>query len=108
MSAVKEWRLRVFDAYQISRKYQYEKKNKAQNNAPSVIMAVLLSIARIIKVSALYLFLPFLFPSSVTREFITVFEYLRNIISRDNTTSLQEIPAAFQRNNLLIEGESRR
>lgn len=48
-------------------------------------MAVLLSTARVIKVSALYLFLPFLFPSSVTRELTTVSEYLRNIISWDNT-----------------------
>lgn len=45
-----------------------------------VIMTVLLSTARVIKVSALYLSLPFLFPSTVTRELTTALVYPRGII----------------------------
>ena len=83
------------------------RRSTVQNNARSVIMAVLLSTARVIKVSALYLFLPFLFSSSVTRELTTVFEYLRNIIFQDNTIGPYKKylrNTAFQRNNLLVGG----
>lgn len=79
----------TFGVYQVLQKYQYKKNTGSDNNA------VLLSTARVIKVSALYFSLPFLFPSTVTLELTTIFEYLRNIISRDNTIGLQKNTGCF-------------
>lgn len=71
------WRLSV-----IAKISEYEKDGTKQC---LVIMEVLLSSVRVVKISALYLSLPFLFSSTVTHDLTTVFVYLRNIIPGDNT-----------------------